>query len=318
MDRLLETTAHEILSAEDPWPALVEAGLAGVGIPEEAGGSGGTFAEAAGVLRIAAYHAAAIPLVETNLAGRTLAEAGLPVPEGVLTIASGDLELAGEGDDRRLTGTLRRVPWARAAHRIIVLTGGLVTVVDPAHTEISEGANVAGEPRDDVRLSAAPCEAAADLADDLMRRGALARAVQLTGAMRRALDLAVRYAGEREQFGLPIGRFQAVQQQLAELAGEAAVADVAVRAAVRAPDDLVAVAAAKANASRAAGRVAAIAHQVHGAIGVTQEHPLHTVTRRLWAWREEYGAETYWAAVLGDMDDDPWFLLAGPTTVTSQ
>jgi acyl-CoA dehydrogenase len=311
---LLEETAHEILAADDPWPALVEAGLTRVGIPEEAGGSGGTFADAAALVRIAAYHAAPVPLVETLLAARTLAEAGLPVPDGVLTIASGTLDHA----HGRLTGTLRRVPWARAAHRLVVLTGEHVTLVDPAHAAISEGANMAGEPRDDLRLSAVPHEASAEHHDDLLRRGALTRAVQLTGAMRRALDLAVRYAAEREQFGRPIGRFQAVQQQLAELAGETAVADVAVRAAVRTPDEVVAVGAAKANASRAAGAVAAIAHQVHGAIGVTQEHPLHRVTRRLWAWREEYGSEAHWAAVLGEMSDDPWSVLTRPTTVTSE
>ncbi|MBO2455783.1 acyl-CoA/acyl-ACP dehydrogenase [Actinomadura barringtoniae] len=339
MDRLLETTAHDILATDDPWPALIEAGLTGVGIPEEAGGSGGTFAEAAMLLRIAAHHAASVPLAETILAGRTLAGAGLPVPEGVLTVASGELEVVQGGGGPRLTGTLARVPWARSAHRLVVLTGGMVAIIDPVHAEITEGANVAGEPRDDVRLSAAPCEAATDRgavahsgavagvvtegeaaegADDLMMRGALARAVQLTAAMERALDLTVDYAGRREQFGRPIGRFQAVQQRLAELAGEVAVADVAVRAAVRAPDDLVAVAAAKANASRAAGRVAAIAHQVHGAMGVTQEYPLHRRTRRLWAWREEYGSESYWASVLGDMGDDPWFLLTGTTTVTTE
>ncbi len=311
---LLEETAAEILSRDDPWPALLESGLALAGVPEEAGGSGGTLADAAAVLRAAGRGGAAVPLAETGwLAGRLLAEAGLPVPPGALTAASGDVET----DGRTLTGTLRRVPWARSAHRIAVLADGLVAVVDPAHARITEGANVAGEPRDDVVLSGVRAEAAAPCGADaaeLRRRGALARAVQLTGAMGRALDLSVRYAGEREQFGRPLARFQAVQQMLAELAGEATVADVAVRAAVRTPDDPVAVAAAKANASRAAGAVAAIAHQVHGALGVTGEHVLRTVTLRLWSWRDEYGNETAWADDLGAAAAaaaDPWAFLTG-------
>lgn len=312
---LLEETAHEILAGDDPWAALVESGLALVGVPEEAGGSGGTPADAAAVLRAAGHHAAAVPLAETAwLAGRLLAEAGLPVPAGALTAASGDVET----DGRTLSGTLRRVPWARSAGRLVVLAGGFVAVVDPAAARITEGANVAGEPRDDVALSGVQAEAVAPCAVDaaeLRRRGALARAVQLTGAMGRALDLSVRYAGEREQFGRPLGRFQAVQQMLAELAGEATVADVAVRAAVRAPDDPVAVAAAKANASRAAGAVAAIAHQVHGALGATGEHVLRTVTTRLWSWRDEYGNETEWADALGASAaaaPDPWAFITGP------
>ncbi|WP_433478478.1 acyl-CoA dehydrogenase family protein [Spirillospora sp. CA-142024] len=316
---LLEETADEILSRPDPWPALEEAGLALAGVPEEAGGSGGDLADAAVVLRAAGYHAASVPLAETGaLAGRLLAGAGLPVPPGVLTAMSGEAEAVEDAGGWTLNGTFRRVPWARSARFLVVLGNGLVSLVDPARAQITEGANVAGEPRDDVVLSGVRVEAAAPCAVDaaeLRRRGALARAVQLTGAMRRALDLSVRYAGEREQFGRPIGRFQAVQQMLAELAGEATVADVAVRAAVGTPGDPVAVAAAKANASRAAGTVAAIAHQVHGALGVTEEHVLRRVTLRLWSWRDEYG-ETAWADELGAAAaaaSDPWALIAaGP------
>ncbi|MQY02283.1 acyl-CoA dehydrogenase family protein [Actinomadura macrotermitis] len=298
-DPLLAATADEILAAADPWPALEEAGLTAVGVPEEAGGSGGTLADAAVLLRASGYHAAAVPLAETGwLAGRALAEAGLPVPPGPLTACADP----------------RRVPWARGAHRIVVVRDGEARVYDPAGLEIVPGANLAGEPRDEIVLGGARPVAAGPCGADLRLRGALARAVQLTGAMRRALELSVRYAGEREQFGRPIGRFQAVQQALAELAGEVAIADVAVRAAVRTPDDPVAVGAAKANASRAAGTVASIAHQVHGALGVTAEHPLHTITLRLWSWREEFGGEAFWAGDLGGRaagSRDPWPFLIG-------
>ncbi|MES9605543.1 acyl-CoA dehydrogenase family protein [Actinomadura sp. NPDC000929] len=314
---LLDETAHEILAGGDPWRALEESGLTLAGVPEEAGGSGGDLADAAAVLRAAGYHAAAVPLAETLLAGRLLADAGLRAAPGALTAMTGEVEAVEGRDGPVLSGTFHRVPWARSARLLIVLGGGLVAVVDPARARITEGANVAGEPRDDVVLAGVPAEEAAPCAVDaaeLRRRGALARAVQLTGAMARALDLSVRYAGEREQFGRPIGRFQAVQQMLAELAGEATVADVAVRAAVRAPGDPVAVAAAKANASRAAGAVAALAHQVHGALGATEEHPLRRVTLRLWSWRDEYGGETAWADELGAAlaaAPDPWALVTG-------
>ncbi|WP_322769591.1 acyl-CoA dehydrogenase family protein, partial [Frankia sp. Cr1] len=59
------------------------------------------------------------------------------------------------------------------------------------------------------------------------------------------------------------------------------------------------VAAAKLIAGRAAGEVAARAHQIHGAIGLTMEFPLQYFTRRLWSWRDEYGSERYWSTVLG-------------------
>jgi acyl-CoA dehydrogenase len=122
--------------------------------------------------------------------------------------------------------------------------------------------------------------------------------------MEAALALSVRYANDRVQFGRPIGKFQAIQQQLARLAEEAAAASVAVDSAAAAvavgrPSAGFAVAAAKIRAGEAAGRVAEIAHQVHGAIGFTHEHSLHYLTRRLWSWRDEFGTESEWSLELG-------------------
>ena len=136
---------------------------------------------------------------------------------------------------------------------------------------------------------------------DAQRRGALMRSQQIVGALERVRDLTVAYAGERRQFGQPINRFQAVQQALAELAGEVALAVAAADAAVEDPLSAKQVAAAKVVAGTAAGRAAAIAHQVHGAIGFTHEHKLHRWTTRLWAWRDEYGTESAWAEALGDL-----------------
>ena len=127
---------------------------------------------------------------------------------------------------------------------------------------------------------------------------ALARAAQLRGAMEQVLAMSLRYASEREQFGRPLARFQAIQHHLAEIAGEAAATGAAVDAAAQVGTPF-AVAAAKARASQAAGTVARLAHQVHGAIGYTVEHDLHIWTTRLWAWRDEFGNEAHWWQVLG-------------------
>jgi acyl-CoA dehydrogenase len=136
---------------------------------------------------------------------------------------------------------------------------------------------------------------------DPMRRGALMRSLQIAGALERVRDMTVAYAAERRQFGQPLNRFQAVQQQLAELAGEAALAGAAADAAVEDPLSAKQVAAAKVIAGRAASRGAAIAHQVHGAIGFTHEHQLHRWTTRLWAWRDQFGTESEWSESLGDL-----------------
>ncbi len=135
---------------------------------------------------------------------------------------------------------------------------------------------------------------------DERRTAALMRAIQITGALARVRDLTVRYAAERHQFGQPLNRFQAVQQAVAELAGEVALATAAVDDAIDDPSPR-RIAAAKIVAGRAASRTAAIAHQVHGAIGFTREHQLHRYTTGLWRWRDDFGSEAQWAESLGDL-----------------
>lgn len=151
---------------------------------------------------------------------------------------------------------------------------------------------------------------------------ALLLTIQLAGAAEKALDLTVRYATERVQFGRPIAQFQAVQQQVAIMAAEVAAMRAAADAAVDevAQDGFVpatfAVAAAKAHNSKAAGEVARIAHQMHGAIGFTYEHQLRFATTRLWSWRDEAGNEAHWARVVGEAARNAggpglWPLIAG-------
>jgi acyl-CoA dehydrogenase len=300
------------------WRTLEETGLARLTLPAGAGGSEGTLEDAAVVLMAAGAHAARVPLVETDLLGGWLLHAaGMPAPDGPLTTVAGSLSV----DGTTVRGLLSRVPWARAAAGIVVLSGDRVVLLDPSTVTIADGTNLAEEPRDTVTVDggAVAVSAAPDgAAGELRLRGALGRALLLAGAARGALAATVRYAGERVQFGRPIGRFQAVQQQLALAAGEVAAASAAASAAARvatdagltAPSTRVAVAAAKSRTGEAAGAVARIAHQVHGAIGFTREHDLRLWTTRLWAWREEDGSDAEWNAELGAT-----VLAAGPAGV---
>jgi len=168
--------------------------------------------------------------------------------------------------------------------------------------------NLANEARDTLLLDdiAVPGEAVRTAppacAEGFLLFGALVRAQQMVGAMERCLDYAIAYAMERQQFGRPIGKFQVVQHMLADAAGQYAAAAAAAELAAEAcgnADFGFAVAIAKARVGEAAGKVAEVCHQVHGAIGFTQEHPLHFATRRLWSWRDEFGHETYWQERIG-------------------
>ncbi|QJY48585.1 acyl-CoA dehydrogenase family protein [Pseudonocardia broussonetiae] len=289
------------------WKALDETGLARLTLPEAAGGSEASFADSAEVLQAAGAHAARVPLVETDLlAGWLLHAHGLAVPDGPLTAVAGDLAV----DGTAVRGELVRVPWARGAGAVVVLTPTHVVLLPVDGLTVTEGTNLAEEPRDRVVVDVADATLApvvAGAAAELRLRAALGRAQLLAGAARGAVARTVQYAGERVQFGRPIGRFQAVQQQLALAAAEVAAAGAAASAAAaevdRAgfgdPATAFAVAAAKARTGEAAGEVARVAHQVHGAIGFTREHDLRLLTTRLWAWRDEDGSDAQWQAELG-------------------
>lgn len=129
----------------------------------------------------------------------------------------------------------------------------------------------------------------------------------MAGAMGQALALSVEHVNMRQQFGRPLGKFQAVQQSLAVMACEvraveAAAAALAARLDAVSLDPVAAdfeIAAAKLRANRAVGVVTAIAHQVHGAIGFTEEYDLHRVTIPLMRWRSAHGNDAYWAQHLG-------------------
>lgn len=300
------------------WDALADAGLPWVSVPEEAGGSGGTLADACAMLRTAGGFAAPVPLAETGvLGGWLLAGCHMDVPGGPVTVAVGhpadDVTLVPEGDGWILRGVVHRVPWARAAVRVVVLArvdgATMVASVPSDRAQVDHVANLAGEPRetvrfDDIRLAADEVAEAADGVDvDALRvRGALTRASLLAGALQRVSADTVAYANDRHQFGRPIARFQAVQTSLVRIAEQADCATLATEVAIEASESSPAwfeVAAAKIVTGEAAGTVAALSHQVHGAIGMTKEHSLHALTRRLWSWREEFGSERTWSRRLG-------------------
>jgi len=298
------------------WDATEAAGLSGAACSEARGGAGASVAEISALLRAAGAHAVPLPLAETLLAEQMLAAADLPARAGPLTIGpvlSADrLVLARAGGKWRLSGSLHRIPWARDAHALVAVAdheGRPVTVIVGDPTVARQDRNYAFEPRDDVRFDSLVLDDDAvgrgELgfdALDVYFRGALYRAVQMTGALEHILELTVRYAQERVAFGRPIGKFQAVQQQIAVLATEVAAACGAAQAAVDAvgnPKSRFVIAAGKARVGEAAGKAAAIAHQVHAAIGFTHEHPLHLYTRRLWSWRDEFGAEGEWFVWVG-------------------
>lgn len=274
------------------WAAVEDAGLPLALLSEGEGGYGIAMAEALDLVRISGYFGSPLPLAETMLANLFLARAGLPLAEGPATIASFDG-----------AGKAQQVPWARHAQTIVGIREGTIVRLSGDQLSVRPDFSACGLPRDAVFLVHSDAEATAPSPMDVREAGALARILEMAGALRRVAELTLAYANERVQFGRPIAKQQAIQQQLATLASQAAAADAAADFAALAfggGHASSAIAAAKSRAGEAVGIGAAIAHQVHGAIGFTEEHRLHLYTRALWAWRDEFGNEAYWETQLGD------------------
>lgn len=310
------------------WDALDDSGFTLAGVSEALGGAGASWLDMYVLVRAAGRFSVPVPLGEALLGNWLLSQAGLEGRGGRLSIAA-DADLRLDGDV--VTGQLRAVPWGRNVEAVVAIaasaSGRPQVVLLPCGEarQLSQSLNLAGEPRDDlafnqVRVMArAPLPAGLD-SDALALGGAMLRTAQTAGALHALLDLTAQYAGERKQFGKPIGSFQAIQQQLAVFAEQATAAGIAAEAAFAQSGESLAplgIASAKISASEAASVGAGIAHSVHGAIGFTQEYPLHLLTRRLWAWRSEYGSASLWSQRLGNLvcqggSEGYWPLLTGP------
>lgn len=315
------------------WATLEETGLARLTGPESAGGSEAGWLEAAAVLGEAAASGTPLPLLEHDLlAGWLRDTASLPSltsaapaapesatsesapspagPGSAVAAAVPALSTAAEvvAPARAVT-----VPWLPAAASVVVLdsSGSTPQVYEIAVADLTfeEREAVSGEPQAVVVLPtgvAGAVDVSADVAEEFRYRGALGRAVQIAGAAEAISQLCVEHVTTRVQFGRPIGKFQAVQQLVTDVASEAALTRTIVDRAVltvaeRGLQDPAArffIAAAKACAGGAAEVIVRNAHQIHGAIGTTLEHSLQRLTRPVVGWRREFGSTADWEARL--------------------
>lgn len=287
---------------EAAWREAVALGLPRLLETEEEEGFGGGWSDLFAVQQIAGRYASPLPVGEAAAANWLCRRAGFAPLPGFGSIAG---TMTGSLFRGLYTGTLAGVPAAAHADWVIGLddAGRLVRIatigarLEPCH-------NIAGEDRGCWHIEDADFDSASSGLDTALLF-ALIRFGNIAGALEAALLLTSEHARTRIQFGKPIAGFQTVQQQLALFASEVGAAGCAAQAACASADRLgaeaahYAIAAAKLRSNLAIESAAAIAHQLHGAIGFTREHDLHRYTKRLWAWRTEGGNDRYWSGRLG-------------------
>jgi acyl-CoA dehydrogenase len=297
----------------DLFNLLDESGFARASATEASGGVGAPWPDLFPIVFACGRYALPLPLPESLAACALLDNAGIPIPQGRLTLgrASAGTRIERHGNDWRAHGSVDALPWGGATDFVVTSVphqgARYLILIERNRATVQHDQNIAREARDRLEMSGAPAHAAMPLPkhsayDPVQTYGAMLRSAQIAGAMDRMVELCVQYANDRVQFGKPIAKFQAIQQQLAVLASESASVTTAAEyafAMAGQPQAGFATACAKVRASEAAGKAAAIAHAVHGAIGFTYEHSLHYLTRRLWSWRSEFGSHAHWSEQLG-------------------
>ncbi|MES2025657.1 MAG: acyl-CoA dehydrogenase family protein [Pseudomonadota bacterium] len=334
LERLLSREVNQqVLAAAEQgqfatslWQEIADMDIASALVPEAAGGAGLSWSEIESAWRTCGRHVAPVPLGETMIAAWALGKAGLEIPQIPLAISTSIWELDGTG---KLSGNDSMLAWGGQVEGIV----GIAKKDDRHYVCLLRSADVnldavqTYERTPMARLSfsgvtpqqLSVTDAVGELG--LQTHLAVLRVVQMAGALDRILALCIEYGNTRVQFGKQIGKFQAIQHMIAELAGHAAAAQVAGLYACRQIDGgtvdeaTFGAAVAKTRLGSAATRATAIAHQVFGAIGVTDEHQLHYFTRRLWQWRADAGSEHSWSEYLGrralkDGGDGLWDKLA--------
>lgn len=285
-------------AAEALWTTLEESGFLSLCVTEEHGGAGAGLEAVAMLARLGANRALALPMVDTALARGLLSTTGIVPPARRIAL-------------RDLIDPAMPIAHAAQCDAVLSFDDGHLqllaiepSTLRPAHGAEDGAAHFASQPTREIAAIAAPDWLTAD---SFRALAAYARSASMSGAMQATLDLTLAYTSEREQFGRPLARFQAIQHHLADIACETAAASAAVE---MASDALAAdpfcrsatldeIAIAKTRCGEAANRVTAAAHQAHGAMGFTREYSLGRFTRRLWQWQDEFGTAQEWAQRLG-------------------
>ncbi len=287
---------------------LVDAGIPWIGMPESAGGSGGDIFDAAIALQTLSSNAVDVIGIDTGLvASWALSITGLSCNRSLIAAAvdprntlvssrssSGDLLISGIAID---------VPADERIQYLLVFIDKELALISLSDCVLNQSENLAGEARATVTFDyVSPINHVVVDSSftqmDLLARLALARSIQISGAMNNVRDITIEYARTREQFGKPIAEQQVIAHKLAEICELTLMSQAAVATALDSPTTQNC-AIAKSVTGRCARKASMTAHQVHGAMGMSQEYQLGALTTRLWSWTEEAGRPEFWNHYIG-------------------
>ena len=288
------------------WNDIEEQGLSKIIVKEKFNGSELPFSFILPIIKMSNYYGTPLPFSETILSNYLLSESDIKPPNGMVTFAVDGIDI--KITNNKISGKLLSVPFLNLTEKIILITEienvKNIILLNSTEGELEPKKNFLAEPRFDLQIK--NCEII-DIKPlnskfNFNHLGALMRSAQMIGSMEKALDLSIDYCSQRKQFGRTLSKFQAIQHQISEMAVELSASSAALSAignTDEANKNIQDIAILKIRAGIAAGKIIAISHQVHGAIGFTQEYELAYFTRNLNSWRNDFGNENFWETFLG-------------------
>ena len=277
-------------SVEPFWGKISSLGFADVALSEADGGAGLSLADIGQLIALLGKYLVPIPLADTIIARALLKGAGQDIPDGLIVLATS------ASSENIETG---QILLASVAHYALIECpdGIVLTTITPDNLVSYGDCRTLSS---SLRITENQTRLIDKFSLPLQVVSAALRSAEMTGMLSKMLEMSVQYTNERVQFTKKIGRFQAVQQQLAVLAEECSALHMASTLAFMGPDLTVLwTSAAKMRAGSAGTKAISIAHAVHGAMGFSEEYDLQLYTRRVIECRFIAGSEAFWAAELG-------------------
>ena len=292
-----KTLKNEIISSE----------LTKLLVKEDLGGAGMTLTDIIPIIQLSAQYGTPVPFIETIISNFLLSELNIKAENDFITLTNKTENILIKKN--KISGNFKSIPYLHLAEKILVETeikNQKYIILFKKGGKLTLQKNFLSEPKFDLDASELEIISMMEKPEPIDVQNLLinVRSIQSFGAMEKILKLCIEYCSQRKQFGRTLSKFQMIQNHISEIALEVAASGASLSTLKNNNKNfynLKSTAIPKIRTGIASGKVIALSHQVHGAMGFTKEYELSYFTKALNSWRNEFGNEIYWQNILGKL-----------------
>ena len=259
------------------------------------------------IVQLSSQDGTPIPFIETIISNFLLSELNIKAENDFITLTNKTENILIKKD--KISGNFKSIPYLHLAEKILVETeikNQKYIILFKKGGKLILQKNFLSEPKFDLDASELEIISMMEKPEPIDVQNLLinVRSIQSFGAMEKILKLCIEYCSQRKQFGRTLSKFQMIQNHISEIALEVAASGASLSTLKNNNKNfynLKSTAIPKIRTGIASGKVIALSHQVHGAMGFTKEYELSYFTKALNSWRNEFGNEIYWQNILGKL-----------------